>query len=267
MSNDAPIGVFDSGIGGLTVLQALRHVLPQESYVYFGDTARLPYGTKSPETIVQYAAQCAAFLLSHNVKAIVVACNSASAHAVEYLRARCKVPVIEMIEPGARAALRIGTRIGVLGTRATVASMAYDRAIRSLNPDALVVSQASPLLVSLAEEQLVDGDIAERVVARYVLPLLEHDLDGIVLGCTHFPLLREVIAAVCGRHVALVDSGVAAAEELCTVLGEQAACAPEGSDPLLQYYVSDSTTHAGPWLRALIGDVPLQCVRELPPGV
>lgn len=204
----APIGVFDSGVGGLTVFARIAAALPQESIVYLGDTARVPYGTKSRETVVEYARGCAEVLLEHGIKMLVVACNTASAYAVETLQEELPVPVLGVVEPGARAAVqqsRTG-RIGVIGTPATVGSGVYTRAILALRPDATVIARPCPLFVPLAEEGWVEGEIAELVARRYLEPLLEESIDTLVLGCTHYPMLAGTLAKVAGPQVALVDS-------------------------------------------------------------
>ncbi|MBX3375745.1 MAG: glutamate racemase [Phycisphaeraceae bacterium] len=209
-----PIGIFDSGVGGLTVLRALRARMPQESFVYLGDTARLPYGTKSPETIQAYARQAAAALMSRNVKAIVIACNTASAHGLAALQC-LPVPVMGVVEPGAAAACEASRsgRIAVLCTEATARSLAYEAAIRSIRPGARVTTIACPLLVAMAEEGWTDGPVPEAVVRRYIGHILHKSdsPDCFVLGCTHFPLLRRAIAAVVGPAWPLIDSGDAVA--------------------------------------------------------
>jgi glutamate racemase len=220
-SNDRrAIGVFDSGVGGLTVVRALRTALPGEDIVYLGDTARVPYGSKSPRTIERYSLTCQAFLLERGVKLVMIACNTASANALPALRAASPVPVIGAVEPGAEravAATRTGD-IGVIGTLGTVRSGAYERAIAALRPDARVRAMACPLLVPLAEEGWTDDDIAALVAQRYLAQLFAADpaIDTLVLGCTHYPLLRGVIertaAEVAGRAVAIVDSASAMAE-------------------------------------------------------
>ncbi len=217
-----PIGVFDSGVGGLTVLKAIREALPQENLLYLGDTARLPYGTKSAASISRYATKATATLAARGVKLMVVACNTASAVALESLRERLHpVPVIGVIEPGAIAAVAIkpGGIHRVLATEATVRLGAYKQAIRKRDAAATISEQACELLVSLAEEGWTDGEIAESVVRRYL-----HDLskgpgvDSIILGCTHFPLLRASIAAVVGQDVQIVDSASTTAASVCDVL-------------------------------------------------
>lgn len=205
---DGAIGIFDSGVGGLTVFRQIAASLPEESIIYLGDTARVPYGTKSPETIVRYARSCAALLLDRGVKMIVAACNTASACALPELRRAFEVPVIGVIEPGAKAAAaRTKNRhIGVIGTAATIASGAYASAIGALLPEAAVTGQACPLLVPLAEEGWTEGDVPEQVAEHYLAQLRTEGIDTLVLGCTHYPLLKTVIGRVMGEAVTLVDS-------------------------------------------------------------
>ena len=207
-----PIGLFDSGIGGLTVLRSLMSHLPDESFVYLGDTARLPYGSKSPATIERYLNQNIEFLRAQNVKAIVVACNSASTVLLGKAPSH-SIPVYNVIEPGARAALAASPtkRIGVLGTKATIGAGAYVGAIHAVDPDAEVFSQACPLLVPLVEEGWEDDPLTNLIVYRYVGPLLHHKIDTLILGCTHYPVLRGGITRVVGQSVALVDSAEAIA--------------------------------------------------------
>ncbi|RMH43359.1 MAG: glutamate racemase [Deltaproteobacteria bacterium] len=225
-----PIGVFDSGVGGLTVVAALRAALPGESIVYLGDTARVPYGTKSPRTVVRYAEACQRFLLARGVKLVMVACNTASATALGALRAATAVPVIGAVEPGACSAVAAsrGGHIGVIGTLSTVRSGAYEQAIAAIDGGAVVTSVACPLFVPLAEEGWVDGDIVEAVARRYLEELWRRDpdIDTLVLGCTHYPLLRQPITAVAtalaGREVAIVDSATAMAEAAIAAVGDRA---------------------------------------------
>jgi glutamate racemase len=208
MSDSRPIGVFDSGIGGLTVVKALRDLLPSENIFYLGDTARVPYGPKSPETVQRYAVELAGILTRKNAKALVVACNTVSSVALPLLIKKFSVPVIGVIEPGARAALQ-ATRnghIGVIGTRATVRSGAYERALRAADNNVRVSSRACPLLVPLIEEGLLDDDVTDRMIMRYLEPLLADGIDTLVLGCTHYPLLTDAIARMLKRQVMLVDS-------------------------------------------------------------
>lgn len=212
---DAPIGVFDSGIGGLTVLAALLEVLPHERFMYLGDTARLPYGTKSEQTVARYAVQAAEALLRRGVKCLVVACNTAASVGLAAVRAQVgDLPVIGVIEPGAQAACAATTsgHIAVIGTEATVRGGAYPRAILQRRPDARVEQLPTQLLVALAEEGLVDGPVARSVVAHYLEPLFAQDPpDTLVLGCTHFPVLAPTIREVVGPAINLVDSALTAA--------------------------------------------------------
>jgi glutamate racemase len=225
--NDAPIGIFDSGMGGLTVMRALMAQLPRECFIYLGDTARLPYGTKSGETVSRYAVQAAGALMRRRVKLIVVACNTASAVALPALEAAfAPVPVIGVVEPGAAAAISAAPRgpIAILATESTVRGGAYVRAIQALNRDAEIVQQACPLFVPLAEDGLIDGPIAELVAERYLAPLFAQDAarpQCVVLGCTHFPVLERVIARVVGQHVPLVDSAVTTAQAVAHLLAEK----------------------------------------------
>ena len=239
-----PIGVFDSGVGGLTVFKALEAELPRETFVYLGDTARVPYGPKSPETVVRYGQDAARFLRKQDVKMIVVACNTVSSVAIDAVAEEAKVPVAGVILPGARRAAKVskGGRIGVIGTRATIESEAYPRAILSLRSDAEVFSRACPLLVPLAEEGWVDDDVTRAVVARYLAPLREAGVDTLVLGCTHYPLLEGVLARVVGEEVALVDSAKAVGAEVRERLdGDEGLAAPPGDDhPAHRFYVTDA---------------------------
>ena len=245
MPGDArPIGIFDSGVGGLTVYRALRARLPQESFVYLGDTARIPYGTRSPETVCAYARQDAAFLLACGVKLIVIACNTASSVALDLLQADYPVPVVGVIEPGARQAAAV-TRcghIGVIGTEATMASAAYPRAIRRIAPAVRVTSQSCPLFVPLVEEGWAQHPVTVTVAAEYLTPLREAEVDTLVLGCTHYPVLADVIRRVMGEGVTLVDSGACAAEEVVAVLEQNACFAPPGNLPAAtRFCVTDAS--------------------------
>lgn len=230
--NERPIGVFDSGVGGLTVYRALERTLPpNQSLIYLGDTARVPYGTRSADTVTRYSLEAAGFFATHRVRLLVVACNTVSAVAMDPLAAALDVPVIGVIGPGARHAVgqtRSG-RIGVIGTRATVNSGAYTRAIRELLPTAEVLSQACPLFVPLAEEGWAEDDVTRRVAQRYLAPLIEANIDTLVLGCTHYPLLREILGAVMGPSVTLIDSAEAVAAEVCDRLnpGRDASAVPQ----------------------------------------
>jgi glutamate racemase len=216
----APIGVFDSGIGGLTVVRELLRQLPDEPVVYFGDTARVPYGPKSPETVRRYAREISAWLLEQQVKAVVVACNTATAHALPMLRETLPVPVIGVVEPGARAAVRASSTgsIGVIGTAGTIASGAYVRAIQSLLPDAAIVTQACPLFVPLVEEGWTEHAAARLIAHEYLMPIEQAGVDTLVLGCTHYPLLKPLLADELGGGVRLIDSAEETAAETLRVL-------------------------------------------------
>lgn len=242
-----PIGVFDSGVGGLTVLQALRHAMPNENLVYLGDTARLPYGTKSPASISRYACQAAALLQQRDIKLLVVACNTASAVALDALREQMHpLPVIGVVEPGAMAAVaaRPGGRHLVLATEATVRLGAYREALVSLDPGAAVDELACELLVALAEEGWNSGAIAESIVERYLseLPAAARNPDSVILGCTHFPLLRGTFAAVFKDSVAIVDSASTTAEAATRLLDELALANPQEDAGGLVLLATDSAT-------------------------
>lgn len=222
MSRPQPIGVFDSGIGGLTVAHGIMRQLPRESIIYFGDTARVPYGPKSPDTVCRYSREISGFLRDEGVKAIVVACNTATAHALPVLQRELPVPVIGVVEPGARAAVHASREgrghIGVVGTAGTVRSGAYERAIRALAPDARITVKACPLLVPLVEEGWIDHPVTEQVAREYLRPLIEQEIDALVLGCTHYPLLKPLLCRILGPDVALIDSAAETAAELARVL-------------------------------------------------
>jgi glutamate racemase len=240
--------VFDSGLGGLTVARAIAASLPDERLIYLGDTARVPYGTRSAETVIRYARTCGRALAQDGIKLLVVACNTVSAVALDMLRVELDLPVLGVIEPGARAAAlasRTG-RIGVLATSGTVNSGAYPRAVASVSSKSEVTQHAAPLLVPLAEEGWVQGEVPRLVVERYLAPLIARaDIDALVLGCTHYPLLREVIEAELARlslkPVAIVDSGVAAAAELAQLLTDRELRAPHapGQSGELRLKVTD----------------------------
>ena len=217
MSDSLPIGVFDSGVGGLTVVAALRRGMPQESVLYLGDTARLPYGTKSPETVRRYSRRNVDFLVSRGVKAVVVACNTASAVALDALSET--VPVWGVIEPGAARAAEVSAgRVGVLATQSTTDSDAYGRALRRCRGDLEVVSQACPLFVPLIEEGWSDDPVTEEIARRYLEPLIRSRVDTVVLGCTHYPLLAPLLRRLLGPEVHLVDSAEAVVQHLKRVL-------------------------------------------------
>jgi glutamate racemase len=237
----APIGVFDSGLGGLTVVHELRLQLPAERLIYFGDTARVPYGPKSPDTVRRYAVEIVEWLIAQGVKAVVVACNTATAHALPLLRERFPLPIIGVIEPGARAAVRAthSGRIGVIGTSGTIASGAYERAILALRPDAQVLSRACPLFVPLVEEGWLDAPATRLIAHEYLQPLAAHHCDTLVLGCTHYPILHPVIRAYLGDGVTLIDSGEATAKEIERLLDEKGLRNPSRQKANVQFFVSD----------------------------
>lgn len=220
---DLPIGIFDSGVGGLTVYRALHERLPNERFVYLGDTARVPYGTKSLATVERYAIENARFLETHGIKLLVVACNTASALALPAIRNAVSVDVIGVISPGAKAAVKsaCGGSIGVIATEATVQSKAYARAIAKLDPTLRVLERACPLFVSLAEEGWAETDVARAVAEEYLADLRNETVRTLVLGCTHYPILRDVIQQTIGKEVCLIDSGEATASEVDRLLSEK----------------------------------------------
>ncbi len=262
-NNGSPLGVFDSGLGGLTVVRALRLALPHEHIVYLGDTARVPYGTRSPATVIKYALGCAQHLVARNVKALVIACNTVSAVAPERLRIELDLPVLEVIEPCARAAVRASKvgRIGVLATAATIASGAYPRAVAAASTRAEVTAHAAPLLVPLAEEGWTEGEVPRLAVRRYLEPLARARVDVVVLGCTHYPLLRPILEeearAMLGPDVTVIDSAHAAAEETLRFLRERALLRDVREPGRIELFVTDlPKTFAEVAGRFLGGEVP-----------
>lgn len=236
-----PIGVFDSGIGGLTVVGALRRLLPDESIIYLGDTARVPYGGKSATTVQRYAREITAMLVREGAKAVIVACNTASAVALQSLQEAFEVPVSGVIFPGAQAAIaatRTG-RIGVIGTRATIKSGAYEKALHSMNPEIRVISKPCPLLVPLIEEGWLECPVTDSVIQHYLEPLLAEGVDTLVLGCTHYPLLRNAIARVAGDGVTLVDSAHNCALEVQRILAREDLDSPPGKSGTLTVELTD----------------------------
>ena len=238
----APIGVFDSGIGGLTVVRDLIQQLPNESIIYFGDTARVPYGPKSPDTVLRYSQEIARFLVGEGVKALVVACNTATAHAVPALRIQLDIPVIGVIDPGARAAVaatRSGA-IGVIGTHGTIKSGAYETAIHNLLPDARISVMACPLFVPLVEEGWLETEATMLIAQEYLTPLRDAHIDTLVLGCTHYPLLKRPIGTVVGREVRLIDSAEETAAETARVLREGNLLSPDPHGARYRFAASDA---------------------------
>ncbi|MDI1476153.1 glutamate racemase [Polyangium sp. y55x31] len=262
---DAPLGVFDSGLGGLTVVRALRERCPAEDIVYLGDTARVPYGTRSAETVVRYALGCARVLVNRGVKAIVVACNTVSAVALDMLRVELDRPVLGVIVPGARAAVAAakGGAVGVLGTTGTITSGAYPRAVASLSTRTEVFGQPAPLLVSLAEEGWLEGEVPRLVSQRYLEPLVRAGARCVVLGCTHFPLLQRVIeaeaASLAGAPIPIVDSASATADDVSAFLAERGQRTTRSARGKLELFVTDLpksfSTVAERFLGEPLGDV------------
>jgi glutamate racemase len=263
-----PIGVFDSGIGGLTVVAALRELLPGESIFYIGDTARVPYGGKSQATIARYSAEMVGLLLAERAKCIVVACNTASALAVPRLKEDLRVPVTGVIEPGAQAAVKAtrNGKVGVIGTRATVNSHAYERAIEELDGEVQVFAEACPLLVPLIEEGWLHDPVTESVIARYLDKLLRSGVDTLVLGCTHYPLLREAIQRHVGPDIALVDSARNTALAVQKLLKHDKLAAPRKAVGKLDVALTDHSTGflrvAEEALGLQVGDVLLRTVQS-----
>jgi glutamate racemase len=242
MTNAAPIGVFDSGIGGLTVVRELIRQLPNESIIYFGDTARVPYGPKSPDTVVRYSREITDFLRGEGVKAVVVACNTATAHALPILREENDLPIVGVIEPGSRAAARATRtkRVGVIGTQGTIRSGAYERAIASVEPGADITALACPLFVPLVEEGWLDTEATRLIAREYLEPMANADIDTLVLGCTHYPLLKKVIGSVVGRDVRLIDSAEETAAETGEVLREKGISHEATDDARYRFIASDA---------------------------
>ncbi|MBN2565410.1 MAG: glutamate racemase [Candidatus Eisenbacteria bacterium] len=271
MSSSAsdPIGVFDSGIGGLTVVAEIIRQLPNEEIVYFGDTARLPYGPKSTETVTQFAIQDAELLLRHSVKNIVVACNTASAIAIGALRERYDIPVIGVIEPGALAAVSstLTGKIGVIGTEGTIASGAYRRAIMKMDRDIEVIEASCPLFVPLAEEGWTDREVTLVIAHEYLTPLRDAGVDVVVLGCTHYPILKNTIGKVFGPSVRLIDSAEETAKEVAERLDGIGLRRKEGAEPGHTFLVSDVPhrfrEQAERFLGSPLGDVSLVSVDEI----
>jgi glutamate racemase len=241
MNTAQPIGVFDSGIGGMTVVRALMQYLPHENIMYFGDTARVPYGPKSPQVVREYALQDTDVLLQHGVKLIVIACNTVSAVALDVVQKQAKVPVVGVILPGAEAAARAtkNKRVGVIGTVGTIFSNAYTNAIRQIDTDIKVFGQPCPLFVPLAEEGWIDHKATELIAKEYLFPLTLEKIDTLVLGCTHYPLLRNVIGKVLHQSVTLIDSGEATAVIVRDMLTDLKLNNTSTLKPNLQFFVSD----------------------------
>lgn len=241
MNDHRPIGIFDSGVGGLTVAGAIQELLPGEDIVYFGDTARVPYGTKSKETVTRFSIENIEFLMTHNVKLIVVACNTASSLALDFIRRCFRVPIIGVIEPGAKTASSVtrNNRIGVIGTQATVSSGAYEKAIKNINPRSRIFTQSCPLFVPLVEEGWTTNAVARTIAGMYLGPLKTKNIDTLIFGCTHYPLLEGVIKKVMGRGVLLVDSAKEVAKEAETILDSGGMLNVPGRKAVYKFFVSD----------------------------
>ncbi len=241
MSDARPLGVFDSGVGGLTVVRALTEKLPHENIVYFGDTARVPYGPKSPQVVREYALEDTNVLLKYDVKLIVVACNTVSAVALDVVQKQARVPVVGVIEPGALAAVRTSKskRVGIIGTVGTVKSNAYSTALSRLDPHIEHFSQACPLFVPLAEEGWIDHRATELIAKEYLFPLTQHKIDTLILGCTHYPILKDVISRVTHDTLQLIDSGEATADVVARLLETEGIRNLSTMKSRLQFLVSD----------------------------
>ena len=235
------IGIFDSGVGGLTVLKEIVKALPQEDTIYLGDTARVPYGTKSPETVTRYARQITSFLVSRDIKLLVVACNTASAFSLDALKEQFPIPIVGVIEPGARraAAVTKSGKVGVIGTEGTIRSSAYAKAIKRMNPEIEVITRACPLFVPLAEEGWVDNEVARLSARLYLGGMKEEGVDTLVLGCTHYPLLKNIISEVMGTSVTLVDSAEETARTVAEILRNGSALRPSSEKGNHHYFVTD----------------------------
>lgn len=244
MRRDAPIGIFDSGVGGLTVMREVMRQIPNEKIIYFGDTARVPYGSKSPETVTRYSEQIVRFLRSFQVKTIVVACNTASACALDALERDIDIPIIGVVKPGAKAAAEVtqNGRIGVIGTEATINSRIYSDYIQNINAKVTIYDKACPLFVPLVEEGLLDDPVTDEIARRYLAELIDIDIDTLILGCTHYPLIRSTLGRIVGDKVTLVNPAYETALELRHLLAEMNMLNEEppglGSDRY-RFFVSD----------------------------
>lgn len=235
-----PIGIFDSGVGGLTVMKEIISLLPNESIMYLGDTARVPYGVRSPETVMRYSYECARFLMSMNIKLLVVACNTSSSLSLDLIRGKLPVPVVGVIDPGARAvaAMTRSKRVAVIGTEATIRSGSYDRAIKSIDSSIEVFAVACPLFVPLVEEGWLEGEVVNLTAERYLSDIRRDGADALVLGCTHYPMIKRVIAGVTG--IPLIDSAIETSKEVRDILVRQAMVRTGGKRPVREFFVTDS---------------------------
>ncbi len=244
LQKSAPIGVFDSGVGGLTVAREIMRQIPNEKIVYFGDTARVPYGSKSKETVTRFSKQIVRFLQTHQVKTIVVACNTASAYALDELEKEIDIPIIGVVKPGAKVAAEVSRngKIGVIATEATIGSQIYSKYIKELNKDVTIYGKACPLFVPLVEEGLWQDPVTDEIAKRYLNELIDIDIDTLILGCTHYPLIRSTLGRIMGEDVTLVNPAYETARELKELLAEKNLLneeAPKLGENQYQFYVSD----------------------------
>jgi glutamate racemase len=252
--NRGPVGIFDSGVGGLTVVDKVLRILPGENIIYFGDTARVPYGNKSKETVTRFSEEIVNFLLKFKVKLVIVACNTASSLAIDELRRSFRVPIIDVIKPGVEEALEVSVnkRIGVIGTEATVASGAYEREIRRIDRKTFVVEKPCPLFVPLAENRWFYNRITVSICREYLEPLLKKKIDTLILGCTHYPLLKNAIRKVCGRDMNLVDSSTTTARYAKTLL-EKMGMLNTRKAKYARFFASDNTEKFSKLAKVFLG--------------
>ncbi len=244
LTKDAPIGVFDSGVGGLTVVREIMRQIPNEKIIYFGDTARVPYGSKSKDTVTRFSRQIVRFLQTHNVKTIVIACNTASAYALEDLEKEIDIPVIGVVKPGAKVASEVtrNGKIGVIATEATIGSKIYSKYITEINKDVTIFGKACPLFVPLVEEGLWQDPVTDEIARRYLAELIDIDIDTLILGCTHYPLIRSTVAKIMGEDVTLVNPAYETARELKELLKEKGLLnekQPALGENQYRFFVSD----------------------------
>lgn len=256
--NERPIGIFDSGIGGLTVASAIQKALPHESFIYFGDTAHLPYGDKSPESIRHYAARISSFLLQHNCKAVVIACNTASAHAFKTVQDICgpEVPVINVVDPVAlyTSSTYNNCKIGVIGTKGTIASRVYVTRIERLNKSLKVLSNATPLLAPMIEEGFYNNKISQTVINSYLSKPSFKGIQALILGCTHYPLIKKEVEQYYKNKIEIIDSASVVANHVKAVLKEKKLAATKSHTPEYQFYVSDFTASFEQSTRTFFGE-------------
>ena len=239
--NNSPIGIFDSGVGGLTVVKEIVRLLPRENIIYFGDTARVPYGTKSEKTILKFIVQDSEFLIRKNVKMIIVACNTASAVGFSKIERQFDIPIINVIEPGAKAAAKTtqNRKIGIIGTKTTISTKSYDRAIKNIKPEIEIYSQPCPLFVPLVEELWFDKKVTEEIAEIYLSTFKNTDIDTLVLGCTHYPLIKNILGKVMGNKVKLIDSALEIGKRVKNTLHEKNLINSSSKNGKLIFYFSD----------------------------